>query len=120
GTIDHVIGSNGSAQLMDHTITTSAGKWVHPNAKAYDLGPAYVQEHRELYAAIRAGKVINEAERSAKSTLMGLLGRQAAYTGQQIKWADMLNSKERLVPETFAWGPHAVPSGALPGKTKFA
>jgi predicted dehydrogenase len=119
GVMDHVIGSNGSAQLMDHTITTAAGKWVHPTAASYDLGPAYVQEHRELYAAIRAGKVINEAERSAKSTLMGLLGRQAAYTGQQVRWSDMMNSKEHLLPDTFAWGPNPVKTVAIPGKTKF-
>ena len=41
------------------------------------------------------------------------------YTGQRIKWDDMLNSKERLVPESFAWGPNPVPAVAMPGKTKF-
>jgi predicted dehydrogenase len=120
GVIDHVIGSKGSCQLMQHAITTDAGTWRHPKAAEWDLGPAYVNEHKELIDAIRSGKPINEAERSAKSTLMGLLGRQAAYTGQRVKWADMLNSKDRFVPESFAWGPNKVKDVALPGKTKFA
>jgi myo-inositol 2-dehydrogenase / D-chiro-inositol 1-dehydrogenase len=119
GTIDHVIGSAGSCQLMQHSIKNEKGEWRHPRAAEWDLGPAYVHEHEELYAAIRGGKPINDAERSAKSTLMGLLGRQAAYTGQRIKWADMMNSKDRLLPETFAWGQNEVKTVAMPGKTKF-
>jgi predicted dehydrogenase len=119
GVIDDVIGSKGSCQLMKHAITTDAGTWLHPKADKWDLGPAYVNEHKELIDAIRSGKPINDAERSAKSTLMGLLGRQAAYTGQRVKWADMLNSQDRFVPEAFAWGPNKVKDVALPGKTKF-
>lgn len=121
GTIDHIMGSKGTCQLMQHEIKTEAGTWRHPRSatERWDLAPAYVREHQELLAAIRAGKPISDAERSAKSTLMGLLGRQAAYTGQRIKWADMLNSKDRLVPDACAWGLNPVPAVAMPGKTKF-
>ncbi len=115
---DYIYGTNGSAMLMAHSISPTGGeKWTHPGKHEFDR--MYVKEHEELYAAIRSGKTINEAERSAKSTLMGLLGRQAAYTGQRIKWADMMNSKDKFMPETFAWGPNPVKPVAVPGKTKF-
>ena len=53
------------------------------------------------------------------STLMAIMGRMAAYTGQAITWEQALNSKENLVPEHCEFGPHAVPPVARPGMTKF-
>ena len=35
----------------------------------------------------------------SKSTLMGIMGRMATYTGQEITWEQALNSKEDLMPE---------------------
>ena len=121
GTIDHVMGTKGQAELMKHKITGESGSWDHPDPELHDLGDAYVQEHRELYQSIRAGKPMNEAERSAMSTLMGIMGREAAYTGQKITWKQMLESKQNLQPAAYAWGPN--PEGnvlAVPGKTRFA
>jgi myo-inositol 2-dehydrogenase/D-chiro-inositol 1-dehydrogenase len=121
GTIDHVIGTKGQAELMKHKIDGESGSWEHPHPELYDLGAAYVQEHRELYQSIRAGKPMNEAERSAYSTLMGIMGREAAYTGQKLTWKQMLESKQNLQPAAYTWGPN--PEGnviAVPGKTRFA
>jgi myo-inositol 2-dehydrogenase/D-chiro-inositol 1-dehydrogenase len=54
------------------------------------------------------------------STLVALMGRMAAYTGQQLTWEDILNSKERLVPENLEWnGNLEVRPPAIPGVTKF-
>ena len=41
----------------------------------------YQIEHDEMFAAIRAGKPINNGEAAANSTLLALMGRTAAYTG---------------------------------------
>jgi myo-inositol 2-dehydrogenase/D-chiro-inositol 1-dehydrogenase len=121
GTIDYVMGTKGNAELMAHTIQGEAGKWEHPNPDKYNLGAAYVLEHKELYDSIRAGKPMNDAERSAKSTLMGIMGREAAYTGKRLTWKQMLESKQNLQPETYAWGPNpAACEIAVPGKTKSA
>ena len=49
-----------------------------------------------------------------------MMGRMAAYTGQQITWEQALNSQERLVPEKVDWnGSHEAPGLAKPGITKF-
>lgn len=114
--MDHVLGTKGQAQIMKHEITPLEGKkWT---AEPSDMSP-YDVEHAELIQSIKAGKPMNDAVVSAHSTLMGILGREAAYTGQRITWDQILNSKQSLVPTEFAWGPHEFQPVAMPGKTKF-
>ena len=38
-------------------------------------------------------------------TLIGIMGRTAAYTGKEVTWDEMLNSNERLGPTEYAMGP---------------
>jgi hypothetical protein len=81
----------------------------------------YQTEHDLLFAAIRAGKPINNGEYMAKSSLLAIMGRMAAYTGQVITWEMALNSKEDLTPPSYDWKirlPDA--ATAMPGVTKFA
>ena len=81
----------------------------------------YVVEHTDNINAIRAGKPLNEARQVAESTLSAILGREAAYTGQEISWDQMLNSPTILGPETFDINASLpVPPVAIPGKTKLA
>ncbi len=77
-------------------------------------GDMYQIEHDEMFAAIRAGKPINNGEAAANSTLLALMGRTAAYTGQVITPEMILNSKEDLSPPRYEFGPLAMPpdSGA--------
>ena len=80
----------------------------------------YQTEHDELFASIRSGKPINNGEYMAKSTLLAIMGRMAAYTGQEITWEMALNSKEDLSPSRYAWD--AQPPAAqiaVPGQTRF-
>jgi len=80
----------------------------------------YQIEHNELFASIRAGTPINDGLRMAHTTLTAIMGRMAAYTGQDITWDMALNSKQALVPTQIDWKtPIPVPSWAMPGKTKF-
>jgi myo-inositol 2-dehydrogenase / D-chiro-inositol 1-dehydrogenase len=80
----------------------------------------YQVEHNELFASIRSGTPINDGVRLAHTTMTAIMGRMAAYTGQEITWEMALNSKEKLVPETIAWDtPIPVPSLARPGETQF-
>jgi len=82
----------------------------------------YQVEHNELFASIRKGEPINNGDRMATSTLLGIMGRMAAYTGQVIKWEDALNSEEKLGPADLSdWNAQIpVPPVAMPGVTKFA
>jgi predicted dehydrogenase len=81
----------------------------------------YQVEHDELFASIRAGKPLNDGDRMVTSTMAGIMGRMAGYTGQQITWEQALNSKEEIAPQNLRdWnGKVEVPPLALPGRTKF-
>ena len=80
----------------------------------------YQTEHDELFAGIRNGKPINNGEYMARSTLLAIMGRMAAYTGQEITWEMAMNSKESLTPSRYDWDgqPPAAPI-AVPGETPF-
>ncbi len=81
----------------------------------------YQTEHNELFQSIRAGKPINDGDWMAKSTLMGLMGRMATYTGKEITWDMALHSQEDLSPPAYDMKASLpTPPVALPGQTKFA
>lgn len=63
----------------------------------------YQLEHDALFENVRTGKVRIDAEYAAYSTLMGVMGRMATYTGQVITWEQALNSTENLVPDNITW-----------------
>jgi predicted dehydrogenase len=80
----------------------------------------YQVEHNELFASIRSGTPINDGERMTRTTLAAIMGRMAAYTGQEITWEMALNSREELVPATIGWDtPISIPTIARPGETQF-
>ena len=55
----------------------------------------------------------------AKSTLMGIMGRMATYTGQKVTWKQALNSKEDLMPPQLDMRASLpMPPVAKPGITK--
>jgi predicted dehydrogenase len=87
-----------------------------------DAGPKvdmYQIEHNELFASIRSGQPINDGSWMAQSTLMGLMGRMAAYTGQEVTWEQAMNSQEKIVPDEFNWKMKlAIAPMAMPGVTK--
>jgi len=78
----------------------------------------YQTEHDELFASIRSGNPLNTSERFIKSTAMAIMGRMAAYTGKEITWDQVINSKEDSFPKNLSWDTKLpeVPV-ALPGIT---
>jgi myo-inositol 2-dehydrogenase/D-chiro-inositol 1-dehydrogenase len=77
-----------------------------------------VQEHTDLIASIRAGKPYNELKQVAESTLTAIMGREAAYTGQEITWDMILKADLDLTPPQLAFGSLTVPAVPMPGITK--
>jgi len=85
----------------------------------------YLQEHVDLFDAIRNDKPYNEAQSGALSTMTAILGRMCTYSGQQITWEEAINSKIELVPNLCSWEtqPPVSPDGegwypvAKPGET---
>lgn len=112
---EHVMGTEGKANVFQHTITGKHEWRFDGNA-----GNMYQNEHDEMFAAIRAGKTINNGEYMCNSTLMALMGRMAAYTGKRITWEQAWNSKEQLMPDDLDLT-KAPPKSeiAVPGITKF-
>ena len=108
-----ILGATGVANLSSGGM--KVGDW-ETKEKGNDV---YQTEHDELFKSIRQGEPINNGEYMSKSTLLAIMGRMAAYTGQQITWEQAMNSKEDLSPKQYAPGPNEVPGPAIPGKTKF-
>ena len=64
----------------------------------------YQQEHKELFEAIAKGEYkFDNAEYGAYSSLTGIIGRIACYTGKVIKWDEAIQSNISLMPDQFAW-----------------
>ncbi|MBM3844827.1 MAG: Gfo/Idh/MocA family oxidoreductase [Verrucomicrobia bacterium] len=114
---DYLMGTKGLGYITGRGVyMTGENAWKYSGEKP-DM---YQVEHNELFASIRAGKPINDGDRMAKSTLMGIMGRMAAYTGAKVTWEMALGSKEQLVPEKATLDmPFDVPGLAIPGKTPF-
>jgi predicted dehydrogenase len=115
----HALGTKGRAMLAER----ENGMWIKGKGNWPGGRPAnqmYQTEHDELFASIRSGKPINNGEYMAKSTLLAIMGRMAAYTGQQVTWEMALNSKEALTPPRYDWAVKLPdPPIAIPGVTKF-
>lgn len=72
---------------------------------AHPVNDAYNQEHIHLVESIRLNKKINQAEDLAISTMVAILGREAAYTGKPITWEEIMASDLRYGPAEYALGP---------------
>jgi predicted dehydrogenase len=116
---DYLMGSAGVAKIPGWQAPVIKAKetWRYRGEKS-DM---YQNEHNELFASIRSGKPINDGQWMSSSTMMGIMGRMAAYTGQEITWEQAMNSQEKLVPDQFDWKMKLdIPPMSLPGFTKFA
>jgi len=115
---DYIMGAKGQAIIGRGPNPRIVGEnpWTFSGQK-YDM---YQREHDLLFQAIRKGEVMNDGDRMCSSTLMGIMGRMAAYTGQQITWEQALNSQEKLGPPVVEWNGKFDPQPlAQPGKTPF-
>ena len=109
------MGTEGRANVFQHRIT-GKNEWEF-QGKVPD---AYQVELDEMFAAIRGGQRIDNSEYMCKSTLMALMGRMAAYTGQRVTWDEAWNSSEVLMPDALKWTDEPPKSEvARPGLTKF-
>ena len=111
-----VVGTKGTSNCQNFIQVKGGDSWRFPGKDPN----AYRQEHLDLINSIRAGKPLNEARTAAESTLMGIMGREAAYSGKSVSWDAALNSTTRLGPEKYEFGGLPFPEVAVPGKYKFA
>jgi predicted dehydrogenase len=92
-----VLGTKGNSLICERTngLTIKSDKldWVYEGP----FNQMYQTEHDELFKSIRERKPINNGEYMSYSTLLAIMGRMAAYTGQEITWKMALESKEDLL-----------------------
>jgi myo-inositol 2-dehydrogenase/D-chiro-inositol 1-dehydrogenase len=109
----HIAGGNGGSQIVDRS-----GKVVWEMKGS--IADAYRQEHKDLIDSIRASKPIVELRQMADSSLVGVMGRLAAYTGQKVTWKFVAEESQLdLFPKDLTWTSSLPSPGfAVPGKTK--
>ena len=90
---EHAHGSQGRADISGGKIYDAKGQQVWRSRGARG---GHQQEHHDLLADLRAGKLPNEGEYGAKSTMTSILGRMATYSGQMIQWKDAIESNISL------------------------
>jgi len=112
---EFVLGTKGHSDCQQ-TIQAGSERWRYrgPNPNPYE------KEHEDLITSIRAGQPLNEAEAVAYSTMTGILGREAVYSGQAISWDDAMQSTTRLGPEKYEFGPYPVQPVPMPGRYRFS
>lgn len=107
---NEIVGTKGRAFILPQFYITGENPWKLEG----EINDAYVAEHTHLIESIRAGKPLNELKQVAESTLVGILGREAAYTGQAMTWEQALNTPS-LFPARLEWGPMPTPPVPMPG-----
>ncbi|MFK5920653.1 MAG: Gfo/Idh/MocA family oxidoreductase [Verrucomicrobiota bacterium] len=111
---DHIIGADGNATFGDKKAEI-VGKNPY-RFRSRKKTNKYQVEHDEFFASIRSGKRHSDEEWVARSTMLGIMARHAAYSGKKITWEDINNSPEKLVPDNLSLdGKLPVRPLAIPG-----
>lgn len=102
---EQILGTKGVLYLDDRggiRMVDYAGNelWKY-DKEAMPVKNPYEQEHIHLVESIRLNKQINQAEDLAHSTLIAILGREAAYTGKRISWNEIMASTVKYGPDTY-------------------
>src|SRR5690606_328846 len=113
GKVDElIVGTKGRIYADAARIVDNKGNVLFAFDKNGENNP-YQAEHDELFAAIAKGEYkFADAEHGAKSTLTGIIGRMATYSGQVIDFEKALNSGIDIMPKEFSFSatPPVVPN----------
>jgi len=105
--VDGTKGHGGVAWLQQY----AGNRWDYPK-NTQDKGP-YVQEHIDQAEAMRKGEKLNDGWLAATSSMIGVMGWMATYSGQEIKWDDAVARGKTLFPYdkelTFDTTPPVIP-----------
>jgi hypothetical protein len=113
-TEDFVFGTKGTAKILANSIKGETN-WQYEGKKP----SMYELEHVALMNSIRRGEALNNGDYMSKSTLMAIMGREAAYSGEVITWKDLMESDMKLGPDRIAWGEAPEVVVPMPGRYRF-
>jgi predicted dehydrogenase len=110
-----VVGTKGRTNCMDLASPEARKRAREP------LENPYVREHVAMVQSIRGdGPYINHAMAVAESTMTCVMARESAYSGMELTWDMMMNSKLDLQPRNFDYKLKMdVPPLPVPGVYKF-
>ena len=98
-----ILNDVGEMKLVDNDNRV-IWEYKDANGQPLPVKNPYEQEHVHLVESIRKNLKLNQAEILALSTLTGIMGREAAYTGKEISWDEIMASTLRLGPAEYALG----------------
>ena len=125
--VTEILGAQGGKMIPEKgSIVDSKGKTIWKFRVDEDAISPYQIEHNVLLEHIREDKPINNAYYTAESTMTGILGRMATYSGKEITYDKALAKGRSLMPEKLAWdvdpgpkpGPDGIYPAPIPGVTK--
>ena len=107
---EYVHGTKGYWSSADHAIRDLQGNilWQFNKEAAeaeFKQQDPYVLEHVDWVNHIRKGTAHDEASECGMSSLCGVMGREAAYTGQTIEWDTISAADLDYLPEKLEIGP---------------
>jgi len=70
------------------------GRAVEVATPSLESDNPYVQEHVALIKGVLAGNPPNETRAVTDSTLAAIMGRLSAYSGELIRWADLVDNEK--------------------------
>ena len=87
---EFVHGSKGSGNVPSRVGRKNSNEVYDWKAMAKSSSGPFPQEHKDLVEAIRSGTYYNEGWHGAISSMTGVLGRTASYSGQVVRWDDLV------------------------------
>ncbi|HNQ88744.1 MAG TPA: Gfo/Idh/MocA family oxidoreductase [Verrucomicrobiota bacterium] len=88
-----VLGAKGRASLLACRI------WGETAWRWQGQCDPYQIEHDRLFAGIRSGKVVNNGDYMARSTLITVMGQISCYTGKEVTWEQAMASDFHYPPK---------------------
>ena len=95
---EYAHGSKGVCKLA--SVISQFGK---DPIRVQGKGGGHQQEQTDLIEALTKGEIYNEGEYGAKATFTAILGREACYSGRELKWDDLLNKGRDYCPGIDNW-----------------
>ena len=95
GVVARFFGEKGTAEAKydGGVFITGPNKWDSGIDNA--LGDADPNKGKSFIDSIVSGNYINQIEAGCNSTLMAILGREAAAKGEKLTWDELIKSKQR-------------------------
>jgi predicted dehydrogenase len=98
---EEIVGTKGHAAIVGRKT-----QFTGENARVFREHPkqheSHRQEHIDFVAALRRGELPNDTRFLCDSTLTAIMGRESTYTGKNVTWDEILNSKLQLTPPDIA------------------